>query len=327
MSLTPGPARSPLARLAGALGRGLRVLFSLAIVVAAVLLVIALWNVYEVSPWTRDGRVQADVVTVAPEVAGTIVAVPVHDNQLVHKGDVLFTIDPERFQIALEQAQANYDGAQLQLQLRQSDAKRRAGLNGVVSAEEQERFRNQADVASTSLGTAKAALDLAKLNLKRATIYAPVNGYVSHLRLRVGDYAAAGQARMAVVDSDSFWVDGYFEETKFQQIRIDEPASIKLMGYDARLTGHVDSFIRGINNANDTINSQGLPNVNPVFTWVRLAQRIPVHVHIDSVPAGVELVAGMTCSITLGDQAAANGPDANGMGARGRLISWLQDHL
>ncbi len=152
-------------------------------------------------------------------------------------------------------------------------------------------------------------------------MYAPANGYVTRLRLRAGDYASAGQPRIAIVDADSFWLEGYFEETKFSRIHVGDPARIQLMGYAPRLSGHVESFDRGISNSNDAVNALGLPVVNPVFTWVRLAQRIPVRVHIDSVPPGVALVAGMTCSIAIG------GPDNDHMAPAGRLIAWLQDRL
>jgi len=274
-----------------------RVLLTLAMLIVAALLVGALWQRYMLSPWTRDGRVRAEVVDIAPEVSGTIVEVPVTDNQLVHRGDVLFTIDPARFKLAIASAQASVDSAKQQLQLSESDARRRQGLTGVVSAEEQERTRSTATVASAQLEAAQAALDLAKLNLDRSVLRSPVNGYVTNLRLRVGDYANAGQAKVAVIDADSFWISGYFEETKLAQMHPGDPARIKLMGYTPILTGHIDTIARGINDRNSSPDGLGLQDVNPVFTWVRLAQRIPVRIHIDQVPDGVILAAGTTCSI------------------------------
>ncbi|GGF29997.1 antibiotic resistance protein [Aliidongia dinghuensis] len=282
-----------------------RTAITLVMVLLAALLVAALWQRYMLAPWTRDGRVRAEVVDVAPEVPGTIVDVPVRDNQFVHKGDVLFTIDPVRFKIAIAQAQATVDGAKEQLQLRQSDARRRQGLTGVVSAEEQENTRSNASIASAQLEAAQAALDLAKLNLERSVIHSPVNGYVTNLRLRVGDYATAGQARVSVIDSDSFWISGYFEETKLGKIHNGDPARIKLMGYAPIITGHVDTIARGINDRNASPDKQGLQDVNPVFTWVRLAQRIPVRIAIDHVPDGVTLAAGSTCTISVGAEGQA----------------------
>lgn len=299
----------------------LRVAVTLTMLAVAIVLVAALWQRYMLAPWTRDGRVRAEVVDIAPEVSGTVVEVPVADNQFVHKGDVLFVIDPIRFKLAVAQAQAAVDGAKQELQLSQSDAKRRQGLTGVVSTEEQERFLSTASVASAKLEAAQAALDVAKLNLERSVLHSPVNGYATNVRLRVGDYANAGQARVAVIDADSFWISGYFEETKLAQLHPGDPARIKLMGFKPIVIGHVDTIARGINDRNASPDSTGLQDVNPIFTWVRLAQRIPVRIHIDQVPDGVILAAGTTCSISVGgDIAPPSGPV-------GRLRQWLEGAL
>jgi multidrug resistance efflux pump len=287
----------------------------------AAVLVIAVWHTYEIAPWTRDGRVLAEVVDVAPEIPGTIVSVPVHDNQFVHKGDVLFELDPVRFRIAIAEAQAAVERARRQLRLRESDARRRQGLNGVVSAEEQEQYAINAAVAAADLNAAQASLDLANLNLTRSVLYSPANGYVTNLRLRVGDYATAGERRVAVIDADSFWIYGYFEETQIQGIKPGDPARIKLMGYRQILTGRVESITRGINEPDTEINRFGLPDVNPVFTWVRLAQRIPVRIAIEAVPPGILLASGMTCSVSVGE--ASNPPDT----LFGHLLVLLQDYL
>ncbi|MDZ5648743.1 HlyD family secretion protein [Nitrospirillum sp. BR 11828] len=307
-----------LAPLLRALGRGGA---TLAMVGVAVLLIAALWQRYMLAPWTRDGRVRAEVVDVAPEVAGTIVDIPVHDNQLVRKGDVLFVIDPVRFRIAQAQARAAVAAARDERALKLSDAQRRQGLAGVVSDAEQERFRSTASVANAQLEAAEAALDLANLNLERSVIRAPVNGYVTNLRLRVGDYATTGQPRVAVIDTDSFWVSGYFEETKLARIHEGDTARIKLMGYTPPLTGHVETIARGINDRNSAPNAYGLQDVNPVFTWVRLAQRIPVRVGIDTVPPGVVLAAGMTCTVSVGDEA------QRPQGLVGRVLARLESRI
>ena len=296
----------------------IRVAITLAMVALAVWLGAALWRTYMVAPWTRDGRVRAYVVDVAPEVSGTVTELLVHDNQFVHRGDALFVIDPVRFRIAIAQAQAQLETAREDLRLRQSDARRRQGLSGIVSAEERERFTSVADTAQAAVDSAQASVDLAQLNLARATLYSPVNGYVTNLLLRNGDYVNAGQPRLAVLDSDSFWIYGYFEETKLQGVHVGEPARMKLMGYDALLSGHVESITRGINDQNGNPDRLGLQDVSPVFTWVRLAQRIPVRIHIDQVPAGITLAAGMTCSVSIGREADRN---------HARLGSWFEDHL
>jgi multidrug resistance efflux pump len=301
----------------------IRLAVTLAVVAVAAVLVVDLWRAYMLAPWTRDGRIQVQVVDIAPEVPGTVADVPVRDNQFVHKGDVLFALDPVRFRLAIAEAQSRLDVAQEQAQLRASDVRRRQGLTGIVSAEEQERVANTSAVAGATLSGAKAELDLAKLNLQRSVLTSPVNGYVTHLRLRPGDYAAAGQARLAVIDADSFWVTGYFEETKLARVHVGDSARIKLMGYVPLLEGHVESIDHGINDPNDSINNLGLPTVNPIFTWVRLAQRIPVRIGIDRVPDGVPLVAGMTASVTV---APAGSPPPAPQG-QGRLLSWLEDNL
>lgn len=281
-----------------------RVLITAVLAAVAGIMAVVLWRHYMLEPWTRDGRVRAEVVNVAPEISGTVMAVAVVDNQLVRQGDVLFQIDPTRFRLAVAQAQAEVDQRRQDLDLKLADAKRRLGMTGVVSSEEIDRFRSAAGVAKANLEAADVSLDIAKLNLERATLRAPASGYVTNLRLRAGDYATAGVARVAVIDQDSFWVVGYFEETKLERIHVGDGARMALMGYPEPLTGYVESIGRGIADANDRPNDRGLPDVNPVFTWVRLAQRIPVKVRIDHLPDGVTLAAGLTCSVSLGPDGA-----------------------
>ncbi|MCG0996402.1 HlyD family secretion protein, partial [Acetobacter indonesiensis] len=278
----------------------IRVILTLAVVSMAIVLGVTLWNVYMIAPWTRDGRVRVYVVDVAPEVPGTVVQIPVVDNQYVHKGDPLYVLDPVRFRLAIREAQARLDGALEDLKLKRNDARRRMGLGGIVSAEEQEVFNSNVATQIAAVDAARAALDLAKLNLQRSVLYSPVNGYVTNLNVRVGDYAPAGQARMAVIDADSYWVYGYFEETKMWGVHVGDEARVKLMGYKPILTGHVVSIARGINDTNGTPDKLGLQDVNPIFTWVRLAQRIPVRIHLDHVPDSVTLAAGMTATVSVG---------------------------
>jgi multidrug resistance efflux pump len=299
----------------------LRVLVTLAAVAIAAVLVVALWRSYMLAPWTRDGRVQAQVVNVAPEVAGTVVQVPVRDNQLVQRGDVLFEIDPIRFRLAVEQAEAQVEGARNQLNFARSESRRQQQLRVYASEEARERAENTVQVAVASLDQAQAALDIAKLNLARSRVVAPVNGYVTHLRLQAGSYVAAGAPQVAIVDSDSFWIEGYFEETKLAQVKMGDPARVRLMGYDTPLQGEVEGIARGISDANDVSNNRGLPAVNPVFTWVRLAQRIPVRVSIQDVPPEVTLVVGMTASVALGPES------EKPAGLGGQMLEWLRDWL
>lgn len=295
----------------------IRTSLTLAMVAVAAALVVVLWREYMVAPWTRDGRVGAEVVQIAPEVSGTVRDVRVVDNQFVHHGDTLYIIDPERFRLAIENAQANVEAKRQEMGLRASTASRRSRLgNGIVSAEDIEQTGGQAVIARANYQQALAALDLAKLDLERATVRSPVDGYLTNLRLRPGEYATAGATKIAVLDAASFWVTGYFEETQLARIRTGDRAEIRMMGFDPLVTGHVESLGRGIADANDSPDHLGLPSVNPVFTWVRLAQRIPVRIHIDAVPTSVQLAAGMTCSVAVG-------PAAEGSGPKGTLVSWL----
>ncbi|WP_410013534.1 biotin/lipoyl-binding protein [Sodalis sp. RH24] len=273
---------------------------TLAAIVAAVLLVAALWRAYVLAPWTRDGRVSAQVVRIAPEVSGTVAAVAVADDQYVKRGDVLYRIDPERFRLAVAQAEAQLAAATATSRQKAQDAKRRQGMDDLVPGEDIQRANQAVAIAQAEQRHAQVALDVARLDLERAALYAPVDGYVTHLRLRRGDYAVAGQPNIALLDAHSFWITGYFEETKLYGIHPGAPAQVRLMGYDDLIQAHVSSIGRGITDTNEKADTQGLPSVEPSFSWVRLAQRIPVRVEIDHVPPGIVLVAGMTCSIDVG---------------------------
>jgi len=260
----------------------------------------AMWNAYMAAPWTRDGTVRAYVVTMAPQVAGYIVELPVADNQFVHKGDLLMVIDPTDFKIAVRLAEAAVTQAQVNAQNAEREAKRRQELTTLaVTVEEKQTFATTALATQAQYQQAVANLDQARVNLQRTQIRSPVNGWVTNLLAQLGDYATVGQNLISLVDADSFWVDGYFEETNLEPIQVGDLASIKLMGYSQIVRGHVGSIARGINVANAQPNGQGLARVNPIFTWVRLAQRIPVRIHIDQVPEGVVLSAGMTATVQI----------------------------
>ncbi|MBK1697984.1 HlyD family secretion protein [Rhodovibrio salinarum] len=285
-----------------------RILLTLIMVVCAVLLGRHMWDYYVNAPWTRDGRVTADVVKIAPEVSGTVLQVEVTNNQAVQRGDVLFKIDPSRFRLAVEQAQAKLESSKATLHLKKSIARRRKSLraSGAVSAETVEQATREAVAAEANYREAQAALDLAELNLERATVRAPADGWVTNLHLRPGDYATAGQMAVAMVDADSFRVTGYFLETQLDRIRIGDSVRVLLMGFDPELEGHVESIGHGIADSNDTADQHGLPAVDPVFEWVRLAQRIPVRVRIEDVPSGLPLASGMTASLYVEESEPAN---------------------
>jgi multidrug resistance efflux pump len=291
----PAPRETPRRRL-----RILPLLITLVTLAVAGALGWAMWDAYMGAPWTRDGTVRAYVVTMAPQVAGQIVQLPVADNQFVHKGDLLMVIDPTNYKIAVSLAEAAMQQAQVTAQNVEREAQRRQELTSLaVTVEEKQTFASNAVAAQAQYQQAVANLNQARVNLERTEIRSPVNGWVTNLLVQLGDYATVGQNEISVVDADSFWVDGYFEETNLERIRVGDPASVKLMGYSQIVRGHVGSIARGINVANAQPNGQGLATVNPIFTWVRLAQRIPVRIHIDQVPEGVVLAAGMTATVQI----------------------------
>jgi multidrug resistance efflux pump len=280
-----------------------RVLVTLAVLAIAVVAGAVLWDYYVYSPWTRDGRVRAEVVGIAPEVAGRITALQVGDNQFVHKGDLLFTIDPASYRLNVAQAETVVENRAQDLRLRESQASRRARLNDLaVSAEEKESYTINAAIAGAALRQAQVAADIARLDLARTEVRSPVNGWVTNLQLRTGDYATTGRNAFSIVDADAFWVSGYFEETKLARIRDGAPATIRLMSEARPITGRINSFARGITDPNAAAGGEGLATVNPNFTWVRLAQRIPVRIELDRVPPGLRLSAGMTCTVTVEEE-------------------------
>ncbi|MCW0398593.1 p-hydroxybenzoic acid efflux pump subunit AaeA [Xanthomonas sacchari] len=313
------------------------------VVLVAALLAHALWRHYMLSPWTRDGRVRAEVVRIAPDVSGLVDAVTVRDNQHVKRGDLLFSVDRKRYELALEKARANLAVAQAQaraagaslsaaaatqaaseaeFQMRRAQAERRARAAAVISAEarsdaEATARSAQADVhrsaalrgqataaqaqAVASVEQAQAALDLAELDLQRTQVRATADGYITNLEVRVGDYAQAGSARLALVRDDAMWVYGYFEETKLPRVHVGDRADIRLMSGGLMLHGQVEGIARGIADSDNPTGTSLLANVSPTFNWIRLAQRVPVRIRIDpaSVPQGTLLAAGMTATVSV----------------------------
>jgi len=279
----------------------LRTSVTLALVAGATVSAGSLWTHYHDDPWTRDGRVRADVVQVAPDVSGPIDRVLVHDNQSVHKGEVLFTIDRERPRLALAQAEATERGLRTQIAQAEREDKRNAALGDLVPAEVREQGVAKIDQLRASLAQAQAQVDTARLNLERTEVRAAVDGWVTNLELRPGAYATAGKPVLAVLDQDSLHVLGYFEETKIARIAIGDPVRVRLIG-DARvLEGHVDSIAAGIDDRERSASTNLLANVNPTFNWVRLAQRIPVRVQLDHVPADLRLITGRTATVEVLD--------------------------
>ncbi|WP_409278704.1 efflux RND transporter periplasmic adaptor subunit [Pseudomonas defluvii] len=272
---------------------------TLLVLAAAVVIGRQLWVQYMNTPWTRDGRVRADIINVAADVPGYVVDVPVRDNQLVKKGDLLMQIDPEHYELEVKQAQALVASRKATWEMRKVNASRRADMdNLVISKENRDDASNIANSAMADYQHAQAQLAAAELNLKRTRILATVDGYVTNLNVHRGDYARTGEAKMAVVDKNSFWVYGFFEETKLPHVRVGDQAELQMMSGEM-LKGHVESISRGIYDRDNPESRELIADVNPTFNWVRLAQRVPVRIHIDEVPEGFLLAAGTTCTVVV----------------------------
>lgn len=276
-----------------------RVLFTALAILGLLLAVRALWIRYQVEPVTRDGKVLADIVPVAADVAGLITQVCVQDNQTVKQGQVLLVIDPSRYTLALQQAQASLGSLRITLAQAEREDARNRSMSNVVAAEVTEQGRMKVEQLRMSVAQAVAARDLAQLNLDRTVVRAPVSGTVTNMTLQPGIYLTVGKAALALVNTPSLRVEGYFEETKLQRIHLNDAVSIHLMGVSGHLRGHVESIAGAIQDRERAGDIARPADVNPAFTWVRLAQRIPVRVAIDSVPPGVRLVPGQTATIEV----------------------------
>jgi len=301
----PAPSPKSLSRVLVATGKQLA---TLTVAMVAILVAIVTWQSYVLGPWTRNGNVRVQVANVAPQVSGQIIELRVRDNQYVRKGDLLYVIDPYDFEVALQTSKAQVAQAAADLELKEIESKRRQSLSTLaVSKEEQQIYAASAAAAKAAFDAAQQRQAKAEQDLKRTRITSPVTGYVTNLLLRIGDFAVEGNSNISVIDSESYWIDGYFEETKMGRICVNDRVEAQLMGYSAPIVGRVETVTRGISVSNASAGVQGLPNVDPIYTWVRLAQRVPVRVAIEEVPTGVPLVSGMTATVTV-KQANDGGP-------------------
>ncbi len=276
----------------------LRFFITGSVLAAAAAAALLLWRHYMYTPWTRDGRVQADVITLASDVSGLVVEVAVKDNQFVKKGELLMRVDPERYRLALAQAEAQVAVAEAEAGRLRHESIRRARVGtDVVSAEVHEQARTASASAETRLREMKARRDLAALNLSRTEMRSPVNGWVTNLNVFPGDYASAGAPRMAVIDADSFWICGYFEETKLPYLRPGDPVSIEMLDGSPAFWGEVESIARGIGERENPTGGKLLVDVNPTYNWVRLAQRIPVRIRLTGERPPLSI--GMSCTVIV----------------------------
>jgi RND family efflux transporter MFP subunit len=282
-----------------------------------------LWTYYTEEPWTRDGRVRADVVPVAPDVPGLVSEVLVHENQEVRKGEVLFKIDQDRFVLALRQAEAVVASRRAAFEETTNELNRYRQLSDrVVSQQKFEQVLSTQQQAAAAYEQAIADRDTSKLNLVRSEVRASVNGIVTNFDLRPGVYVSAGKGVFALVDEDSFHVDGYFEETKLPHIRIGDPVNVYLMGEKLSLTGHVESIAAAIEDRERSPGTNLVANVNPTFNWVRLAQRVPVRIALTNVPKDILLLSGRTATVVIKSQ----NPDAQVLSISQLLRGAKPDH-
>ena len=278
-----------------------RVVLTLLVVAFACVVVWRMTMYYMFAPWTRDGHIRADVVQISPDVSGLIKQVDVRDNQPVTRDQVLFVIDQDRFKLALRQAQATVADRKETLAQAQRENRRNRGLGNLVAREQLEESQSREMRAQAALTEAEVAVDSAQLNLDRTVVRSPVDGYVNDRAPRVNEFVTAGRPVLSIVDSSSFHIDGYFEETKLDGIHVGQSVDIRVIGDDARLRGHVESIVAGIEDRDRTSGNNLLPNVNPAFSWVRLAQRIPVRIAFDEVPEDFRMIAGRTATVSIID--------------------------
>ena len=271
-----------------------RILVTVAVVVLAIIAGNWIWNYYLYAPWTRDGKVRAEIITLSPDVSGWVSELPVTDNQRVSRDTLLLRVDPQRYQAAITKARAQMEVAQTRLAMAElnressnGDARQQAALN--------------VKLASADLDMAQAELRAAELDLERTEVRAPADGTVVNLTIQQGNFAQRGKPVLSMVKSGSFYVTGYFEVTKLPLVHIGQRASVVLMNGAHTLQGKVTSVGQAIANANTRTDQQLLPQVQQTFNWVRLAQRIPVHIELDSIPDHILLAAGMTATVRLHD--------------------------
>lgn len=278
---------------------GFRILLTCFIVVAALLMANYVWHYYELAPRTRDGHIRADVIDVATDVSGLLTEVDVHGNMPVKRGQVLFKVDPQRFEIALSKAQATLDSARAQWVYARQQASRNAALRGLVAQQNVDQSDNALRAARAQVEQAEAGLASARLDLQRATVVAPVDGIVTNVTLHPGRFVAAGTGMLALIDTASLRVEGFFQETRLRGIHIGDRARIVLMGEKTPLYGHVTSIVGGISDSETATATDLLPKVDPNFAWVRLAQRVPVWITLDALPDGQLLLSGRSATVEI----------------------------
>lgn len=280
-----------------------RYAITILLVIIAVVIIFRAWVFYTESPWTRDARFAADVVAISPDVTGLITEVPVHDNQLVKKGDTLFVVDRPRYQKALDQAQADVEYYQALVSEKRREAGRRNQLGtSAMSREAIEQSNNDLQTSEHQLAKSVATRDLAKIDLERTTVKAPSDGWVTNLNVYQGEFITRGSVAVALVQQHSFYVLAYLEETKLHGVEKGFRAEVTPLGSNIVLRGTVDSVAAGVTNSSSSVDSKGMATVDSNLEWVRLAQRVPVRIRLDQQPCN-RFPAGTTATVVITGQA------------------------
>ena len=276
-----------------------RIVLTLVFVAVAVVCIVLVWRYYEEEPRTQDGRILADVVQVAADVPGLVTRVLVRENQAVRAGDVLFEVDPERYTAKLASADASIANSRATLGNAIRERDRYLSLGDLVSREQRDQYVTAVRQAATNLEVSIANRRGNAIDLERSLVRARVDGVVSRMTLRPGDYVGTGAGLFALLDSNSFHAAGFFEETKLHRLRVGDRARLVMIGDSRVIWGHVESVAPGITNTEEGSSAVLLPNITPTFTWIRLAQRVPVRIAIDRVPDGLQLISGRTVSVSI----------------------------
>lgn len=281
-----------------------RYLITLLLLAAAGTVVYSYYQSYSSNPWTRDGQVSAYIVSITPRVTGQVIEVHVEDNTKVKKGDLLFEIDPSIYKATYRKALATQKQAFALLAKAKNEEQRALNLEkrtpGAVPVLTLNNLNNAVETSAANVELAKANVEEAHLNLEYTKVYAPTNGYITNLNLRVGSQVVANSPVVALIDEDSFWIEGYFKETDLVGVDAQDTAYVTLMMHNnVQLEGHIKSIGFGIAKQDGSTGNDLLPNVNPNFQWIRLAQRIPIKVKLDKIPEDVQLRVGMTASIKI----------------------------
>ena len=272
----------------------------------ALFLAYELWNYYLLGPWTRDGRIRVEIIQTSAQITGRLVGLNVVDNQEVTKGELLLEIEPDDYEIKIAIAEAQLGQLKAQQILAQTQFERRRQLlnQSSISTEDFDIAKASLENLDNRIKEALAGLEKARLDLRRTRIYAEADGYITNLHIREGNIIQAGQPLLALVDRDSYYAVGYFEETKMPFIAIGK--KVEILPYDGseKMTGTIEGFGRAIVDQSASTGSQLVQNVQPNYPWVTLAQRIPVRVTLDKDDLRKrrhDLIAGSTCTIVIKD--------------------------